>query len=133
MSPSPIGSLDDATITIGICLRRLSGSVQRGRTSGRKDDIDFQLDQVLRQSREPLFVSFSIATLDDDVLTFAPAKVAQPLKERINDPYAATDVQNADPGFLARLLPLRGERRGKEATRASKKCASVHQRTLRLN
>jgi hypothetical protein len=67
-------------------------------------------------------VSFSIATLDDDILTFGPAQVPQPLKERVKEPGtnpgASSDVQNADPGFLARLLRLGRERRRKKSHRA---------------
>src|SRR5215831_17618872 len=56
---------------------------QGPRRRGRHNDIYLESDELGRERGEPVELPLRNSKLDDDVLTFHPAKIAEPLPERL--------------------------------------------------
>jgi hypothetical protein len=93
----------------------------------RHDDINLQRQQFARKSGEPLGLPLGISVFNHDVAALDVTEVTQSLTEGLCPVGSNVDCQVAYPSDLSRLLPLSGERRGKEhRPRASEERATVY-------
>jgi len=99
---------------------------QGPRRRGRHNDIHFESDQLGRERGEPVEPALRRSKLDDDVLTFHPAEIAEPLRGRlcVRRVQGARGSEITKPVDLPRLR-LGGARRSKDtAGKAGNECTT---------
>src|SRR5215831_3449694 len=92
---------------------------QGPRRRGCHNDIHRESDQLGRERGEPVKLALRRSKLDDDVLTFHPAEIAEPLPERlgIRRVPGARGSEITKPVDFPSRLRLSGERHGEKTAR----------------
>src|SRR5262245_41328716 len=91
---------------------RRSGILCRDRltSSGGKDDLGFEPDQLPRQGWQPLCITISVTVDDIEVAALDVTELSHPLQKGVDKPYGGTTSASTQPGNEWPLLRAPRER-----------------------